>query len=42
LDGEWNYIHFGYKRFSIDDGQANGWVFFSNTRELRAITIPSI
>jgi hypothetical protein len=29
LDGEWNYIHFGYNRTTTVEGNAMGWVYFS-------------
>lgn len=29
LDGEWNYIHYAYKRNTSTVGNAKGWVYFS-------------
>ena len=31
LDGEWNYIHYGYKLINANTGNAVGWVYFSKT-----------
>ncbi len=29
IDGEWNYIHYAYKRLTATTGNAKGWVYFS-------------
>jgi len=31
LDGEWNYIHYAYKRLTSTTGNAKGWVYFSGS-----------
>ncbi len=29
IDGEWNYIHYAYKRLTPTTGNTKGWVYFS-------------
>lgn len=41
LEGYWNFIYFGYKRF-LETPRAVGYTYFSRIKEIRRVEIPNV